>query len=270
MKKLLQPLTRRLRSAEHLVRGKLGLLDSEQKLASDSQHYWSKPETEAQRFNSHWRGQGEFSDDARWLAIGRQHLDLFEQFSRALELKRPLQRIVEWGCGGGANAVHFGPLTSEFVGVDIAQASLDECGRQLASAAPQTRYVPLLLQVENPEAAITALEGRCDLFLCVYVFELLPSPAYARRILRVASQLLSPDGMALIQIKYRTADRRTASRGWNYVRNLAHNTTFGIDEFWMEAEAAGLRPRLLSLMPTQPLLREERYAYFALSQSAGG
>ncbi len=72
--------------------------------------------------------------------------------------------------------------------------------------------------------------------------------------------------MAMIQVKYRTAEHRTASRRWGYVKNLAHNTTYGIDEFWLEAEASGFRPKLLSLVPKQPLVREERYAYFALER----
>ena len=196
MKQLLRPLARRLRSAEYVVRNALGFIESDEKLVRDSQCYWDQPETEAQRYNSHWRGHGDFSDDDRWLSVGRQHLELFETFARGVGLERPLSRVVEWGCGGGANAVHFAPLAGEFVGVDVAQASLDECGRQVATAAPATSYVPVLIRAEDPEAACAGLEGQCDLFLCVYVFELLSSPDYARRVLKAAHRMLRPGGMA--------------------------------------------------------------------------
>jgi SAM-dependent methyltransferase len=248
------------------MRNKLGWVESDEKLVSDSQAYWEKPETDAQRYNSHWRGHGVFAgDDARWLAVGAEHRRLFEVFARGVELSVPMGRVIEWGCGGGANAVHFGPLTREFVGVDLNPESLDECGRQLVQASPDTQYRPVQIAADTPESAVPGLERSCDLFLCVYVFELLPTQAYARRVLEIARQVLRPGGMAMIQIKYRTADIRTAPRRWNYVQNLAHNTTYGIDEFWQLCDGMGLTPRLVSLVPKQTLVDDERYAYFALT-----
>ena len=266
MRRAIDSIVRRLRSGEHLLRDMLNIVESDEKLVRDSQAYWGAPGTDRQRFNAHWRGHGAFVDDERWLEVGRQHLRLYEVMARAVGRgDGPLERIVEWGCGGGANAVHFAPLAREFVGVDIAHASLDECARQLA-AAGRTNFVPLLISAADPEAACSRLAGGCDLFLCVYVFETLPSPEYARRVLRIAHRTLASDGMAIIQVKYRTHKMRTGPRRWSYVRNLAHNTTYAIDEFWLEAEACGLRPRLVSLVPKQPLVEDERYAYFALTR----
>lgn len=68
--------------------------------------------------------------------------------------------------------------------------------------------------------------------MCFYVFELLPGQEYAERLLDVVRDLLSPDGMAVIQFKYATADPRSRSRRRAYRRDVASMTTFGIPEFW--------------------------------------
>ena len=41
-------------------------------------------------------------------------------------------------------------------------------------------------------------------------------------------------------------------------------TSYRIDEFWQLAATCGLAPQAVSLMPRQPLVGDERYAYFAL------
>ena len=178
-------------------------------------------------------------------------------------LEQPAKRVVEWGCGGGANAVHFAREAEQFVGVDVSQASLDECGRQLNGEGLGDRWTPVLADVENPEAAAARIEP-CDLFLCVYVFELIPGPEYGERLLRIARDRLHPGGMALVQIKYATDDWRTRPRRWAYKLNLANTTTFRIEAFWQLAENCGLTPRAVTLVPEDRLVGDERYAYFLL------
>jgi hypothetical protein len=51
------------------------------------------------------------------------------------------------------------------------------------------------------------------------------------------------------------------------VRNLAHNTTFAIDEFWGVAKEHGLEPHILMLVPEQPVVRDEQSAYYALEKA---
>jgi SAM-dependent methyltransferase len=252
-----------LRAAEQVLRRALGLTRPEPQLVRDAQAYWERPAAD-DGFNFHWRGSGLFAgDDARWLAVGREPLEAYRVFAAGLGFPPP-RRVIEWGSGGGAVAVHFAPLAEAFAGVDLSADSLAECGRQLAEFAPRTRYTPVLVTADAPEAACEGREGTFDLFVCAYVFELLPTPEYGRRVLRVARRLLRDGGMAVVQIKYRTASAATAPRPWNYVRNLAQNTTYAIDEFWRDAAACGLTPRLVTLVPDQPLVRDERYAYFAL------
>ncbi|UOX88373.1 class I SAM-dependent methyltransferase [Amycolatopsis sp. FBCC-B4732] len=86
---------------------------------------------------------------------------------------RPWKRVLEWGCGGGANVVHFAPRTEEFVGVDISVETLQECEKQVAAVCG-TPFRPIAIDVAQPETAVAQVEGWCDMFLSFYVFELIP------------------------------------------------------------------------------------------------
>ena len=244
----------------------LGVSQSEATVARDSARYWAGEDDERFRNNSHWR-EGGVMDEEAWLTIGRRHLEVFGRFANMVGFERPARRVVEWGCGGGANAVHFAKEAERFVGVDVAQSSLDECGRQLQREGLGDRWQPVLADVENPEAAAATIEP-CDLFLCVYVFELIPGPAYAERLLKIAQGLLRPGGMAMVQIKYATDDWRTRPRRWAYKLNLANTTTFRVEAFWQLAERCGLTPHAVTLVPKDAVVGDERYAYFLLTKPA--
>jgi hypothetical protein len=114
----------KMRQAELTVRRVARLNESETKLITESQRYWNDPSNRGVQQNSHWRGVGIFADDAGWLALGREHLRIYEEFSRIIGVKQPPKRVVEWGCGGGMNAVHFGRGVDAYYGVDISSASL--------------------------------------------------------------------------------------------------------------------------------------------------
>jgi hypothetical protein len=248
----------------------LGFGRSDRKLIQDAQRYWEKPKD----FNrwkgvSHIRsGQGFARDESKWLALGKEHFRLYEMFSRALQFPRPLTRIVEWGCGGGANAIHFATECKEFVGVDVSDSTLKECEQQVESVG-KAKFVPVRVTIDEPEQAVLRIPQKCELFLCTYVFELIPSAEYGKRILRIATNLLTDGGMALIQIKY-AESFLTRSRGFNYERNSANMTTYRIEAFWHHAKEAGLTPMIIHLVPEQPLVHDVRYAYFCLIKSESG
>jgi 2-polyprenyl-3-methyl-5-hydroxy-6-metoxy-1,4-benzoquinol methylase len=263
-------IVQRARSAkaamEIAVRAAIGLSESERKLIGDSQTYWNDAPDRSLKQNSHWRGVGIFADDTRWLALGREHMKFYEEFGRVVGLKHPLKRIVEWGCGGGMNAVHFGRLADEFYGVDISSSSLEECARQMKTSG-LNNFTPILIDAAAPEAALTNLGGLCDVFISTYVFELLPTPEYGIRILRIANQMLTTGGVAMIQIKYNEGNAKTRSRAWAYARNLAWNATYRIEDFWLAADRCGLTPRMVTLQPRQPLVNDRNYAYFLLQKT---
>jgi hypothetical protein len=250
---------------EAALRHSLGIVESEAKLIGDSQNYWNEGGDRSFKQNSHWRGVGVFADDSRWLALGNENLRIYEDFARAVGLQHPLERVVEWGCGGGVNAVHFGQFAEEFCGIDISRASLEECARQMKTAGLDN-FRPIFIDAANPEAAVSQTKGPCQLLISTYVFELLPTPEYGTRVLRIAHQLLAPGGMAMIQIKYNEANWSTGSRAWGYARNIPRIVTYRIEEFWQSAEACGFTPRMVTLVPKQPLVQDQNYAYFLLQK----
>lgn len=250
---------------EIAVRNAIGFGEPEAKLIGDSQTYWNDSADRSLKQNSHWRGVGIFADDSRWLALGREHLQLYEEFARALDLKCWPRRIVEWGCGGGMNAVHLAGPADEFYGVDISSSSLEECGKQMR-AAGLPNFSPVLIDAAEPEAALHKVKNPCDLFISTYVFELLPTPEYGIRVLRIAHELLAPGGIAIIQIKYSEGNAKTQSRAWAYAKNLAWNATYRIEEFWRAAQECNLTPKLVKLLPRQPLVNDRNYAYFLLQK----
>lgn len=251
--------------AEELVQRTLtrvGLAQPEAKIAADAQEYWTDDSGSRWKANSHWRDAGVFDGGDLWSEIGRRHLDVFSRGARLTGFDRPWGRVVEWGCGGGANAVHFAKPATEFVGVDVSEASLAECGRQM-SAHCDTPFRPVHIEVGAPERAVEEI-GPCDVFLCCYVFELIPTPEYGARLLRIAARLLSPGGLALIQVKYHDGGFWTRSRRRAYKTGVAGMTTYSIPEFWELVGRCGLRPESVELVPENEL--DRRYAYFLISK----
>jgi 2-polyprenyl-3-methyl-5-hydroxy-6-metoxy-1,4-benzoquinol methylase len=236
----------------------------DKQLQEDAQQFWNQGGELLNQY-AHWRGAGVFSDEERWRALGRQHLERYLEFARMVGRTAPLRRIVEWGTGGGAMAVQFAPLAQEYVGVDITAESLAECSRQLSQAG-YTHFVPTLISALHPEEALAKVPGPCDLFLCIHVFEILPTPEYGLRLLSIARDLLAPGGMAMIQIRYIGQSWDSRPKRFGYNRFLASMTSYRIEEFWAEAERCGLKPRAVSLMPWQPLIENGNYAYFFLTK----
>ncbi len=148
------------------------------------------------------------------------------------------------------------PHAQRFIAADISQEkNLDECVRQVRATCTtpvETRRIDLAC----PEQATVGLAGSCDVFLCLYVIELTTGANAVRAILKNRPHRVGPPGgMALVQIKYHTSDRRTRGfAGTAYDRNLASTTTFTIEEFfWNLAAECGLTPpRLITLVPEKP------------------
>jgi SAM-dependent methyltransferase len=260
MNNRVRSLLRRGRPLIDGIRHLLRWYEPEEKITRDAQQYWDTPPEDRRALYAHWRAG--FDDAATWLAIGRETFELFQTFARSAEFPLPPARVVEWGSGGGANAVHFAKIATDFYGVDITQASLDECGRQMADAG-LNNFRPVLINAAAPEAALAAIPTGCDLFICFYVFEVFPTPEYGLKVLRVAADLLRPGGLAVVQIKYPNS-LGTRSRRWGYRFGVASMTTYRLDEFWEASKSCGFKPHAVSLMPKAPLVSDERYAYFVL------
>ncbi|MGW5700241.1 class I SAM-dependent methyltransferase [Amycolatopsis japonica] len=241
----------------------VGAKQSESAISADAQGYWNAPDGKRWKDNSHWRDSGTFDGNDLWSEIGARHLEMFEGGARLAGFDRPWNRVIEWGCGGGANAVHFAPRAQEFIGVDISAETLAECGKQVANVC-DTPFQAVDIDVANPEAALSVVKEPCDVYVSFYVFELIPTPEYGERLLRIARELLVPGGLALIQVKYDPGTWRTRSRRRSYRSGLAAMTTYRVDAFWQLAERCGFTPKAIQLVPKNEL--DERYAYFFLQK----
>lgn len=252
---------RTCRTAVDVGRHLIGWHESEAKLTRDAQAYWDAPPPGQRETFAHWRDG--FGEDGTWQSIGRENLAALDRLAPAAGFDGKLRRVVEWGCGGGANAVHFGTRCDTFYGVDITSHTLAECDRQMTAAGLGSKFHGVQIDAATPESALDAIDGGCDAFVSFYVFELFPTPKYGERILKIARRLLRPGGIALIHVKYETG-LATRSRRWGYKLGVASMTSYRIDEFWQLAATCGLAPQAVALVPRQPLVGDERYAYFAL------
>lgn len=239
----------------------LGIRQSDERLASDSQRYWSGV-IDSEAGMAHVR-QGGVGDEV-YRELGAQAVARIERFAGALGRSLDGLAVLEWGCGGGANLVALADRVDRIVGIDVAPDVL-ACARDELIRAGRPEAELHCIPVDAPEAALELLSDPVDLFICLYVIEIMPSTSHVRRVLRVARSWLRPGGMAIVQVKYRTTDPRTASRKFAYAVAPSSMTTFGIDEFWELAEAEGFVARHVELEPLQPLVNEEHYAYYLLT-----
>ncbi|MGH8866744.1 MAG: class I SAM-dependent methyltransferase [Actinomycetes bacterium] len=242
---------------------RIGISQSESTIVRDSQAYWQGESGTRWRKSSHWRGDDGLSEE-QWDQLGREHLRLFDRLVRVLGTETPMPRVVEWGCGGGSNAVHFAPRAEQFIGVDVAAASLAECEKQVERVCT-TPFQGVLAKAPEPEAAARQVSQPCDLFLCLHVLECLPTPEYGLRVMRIARDMLRPGGLAFVQVKYSTTSWRTKPRRRSYRHSFGQMTTYRIEEFWTSMQECGLRPEAVSLVPSTRV--GDRYAYFLLSKT---
>ena len=107
--------------------------------------------------------------------------------------------------------------------------------------AGSTPFVEVLANIAHPEEAARDIPRPCDLFLCLYVLELVPTQAYGLRLMRIAYNLLGQGGQAFVQIKYATGSWRTRPRRRSYRLDIAGNT-YRIEDFWTAMAGIGFRP----------------------------
>ncbi len=172
------------------------------------------------------------------------------------------KRMVEWGPGGGANAIVFAHVFETFYGVDISDANLNECRKQLEMRGFKG-FAPVLINAESPEEAMTQIDEPCDFFLSTSVFQHFPSKGYGARVLSIASDMLRPGAIALIQIRYDDLSPRFRPRNRDYNTHAIVFTSYKLHEFWSLASEKGFTPHFIKLRPVENFL-DVNYAYFYL------
>jgi SAM-dependent methyltransferase len=213
--------------------------------------YWSgSANYDRIKHDSHWRGS------ERWYGVGEQHYKRLEHLYE-LSNSPKISSMIEWGPGGGVNAVRFLKEMDVFYGVDICQPNLDECNRQVIGHELK-KFIPLLVDSDKPESVIDRISGDIDFFMSVAVFQHFPNQEYGEKIVTIASQLLKTGGIALIQIRYDDGSEKYVAKSQDYYQNVITFTSYTLDTFSIILERNGFE--ILEIIKKE----ENNYGFFYL------
>jgi hypothetical protein len=136
---------------------------------------------------------------------------------------------LEWGSGGGANAVMLAKIASGVYCVDISGFSLEVCIREMELFG-QRGFFWVLIDVDNPEEVLGRVP-KLDGFLSTSTFQHFPSKEYTERIVRLIPQLVRPGGYVFVQIRRDSPKNVTPDAALPYAQRAMYATTYGVDEF---------------------------------------
>ena len=260
MTRLIQGIAHPIRSTRRLLASvKQFIPQSEERISRDATKFWSSSDkSDRIKQLSHWLGKGKWSDEQRWTRLGQMNFDRFEQLCLLANTTRPIRSMIEWGPGGGANAVQFCSEVERFIGVDISMANLAESLRQLESRGFD-EFQPIWIKSEKPEQVLDYVDFPVDFFLSTSVYQHFPSKDYGVRVTKLAYQLLSEEGVALIQIRYDDGSKKFKPKRRDYHQNGITFTSYHLDEFWHIALQIGFNPLCITL-------DSSCYAYYFLKK----
>lgn len=234
--------------------------DAEEAIIAEAGEFWARPmERPGVQDMAHWPGAGRWADLEKWKAIGMGTLGHLKTLCILTGHSLPVRSLVEWGPGGGANVVALESLTSRFYGVDISASTLDICGK-VATQIGFAGFSPICIDIAAPEQVVSQIPEPVELFLSTAVFQHFPSRAYTQRVLRIASRLLAPDGVALIQTRYDDGSEQMRPKQGDYSANVVQFLSFRVEEFWALAATCGFEPLAVHLDPSVS------YAYYYMTK----
>ncbi len=261
MNRLVRAFMRPDRTAIYLSQAAKQLIPQpESRILRDAESFWNSGHVRLPD-DSHWLGKGRWTKEEDWIQIGKIHWNMFEKLCLLSGTAHPIQRMVEWGPGGGANAVTFCAEVQEFFGIDISEANLTECQHRL-EALGFRGFSPIVVDIRHPEQCLQFVKIPVDFFLSTAVFQHFPSKEYGVCVTELAYKLLRDKGLALIQIRYDSGAKRFRPKRRDYQKNVITFTSYGIDEFWEIVRQIGFRPLAVTLETST------HYAYFYLQKSA--
>lgn len=190
---------------------------------ADVTAYWNRTCRDG-RSRSHWREA--MPED--WQRIWVTHGDMLrEQWPEVVDL--PGAIWVEWGSGGGANAVMLAEIASRVYCVDISGPSLGVCMREMEMFG-QGGFVWVLADVDNPEEVLGRVP-RLDGFLSTSTFQHFPSKEYTERIVWLIPRLVRPGGYVFVQIRRDGPENHRPDVELPYEQRAMYATVYDVDEF---------------------------------------
>lgn len=147
----------------------------------------------------------------------------------------PLGTIVEWGCGGGANAAALAEDCDRYVAIDAVEGRREA----IAAVCPSAEFVAI--DIAHPEQAETAT-GSADLFISTWCFNHFDSTDYGRRVLRAASNMLTHGGALLAQVVIVDAAETEVDPGADYASRWARACAWTTRGWLDDLKATGFQP----------------------------
>lgn len=230
-----------------IIRSKIANLKQilKEDLERDNGLYWklSRQDNRIQD-QSHWCGVRRWSRD-RWFEHGQFHFDLISRYLNKFANPDYIENLhrktaLDWGCGGGANVRLLCENFSHVYGIDVSEATLDECERQMKDFG-FGNFSQIFFQSQDPESILDKIEGETiDFILSVAVFQHFPSKSYSQKVLNIMEKLLKKNAYALIQVRYFDGSEKLKQKNENYSSNVIYMTSFTTDEFYRQLKNAGL------------------------------
>lgn len=205
---------------------------------------WEDHEDEEyRRDQSHWRGHGRWTDDERWLRIGRGTLNGIKEIERLVRRKvlaaSPV--VLEWGPGGGSNLLALSKLASKLYATDVSSKNLEESARVLREAG-FSAFQPILLK-SSLEQDLALVEEPIDVFISSAVFQHFPSKQYGLDVLATVRRRMADGGVGRIQLRFDNGNPRYRPKATTqYEKSHIRATSYGLDEFWDALKTAGFQP----------------------------
>lgn len=201
---------------------------------------------EYRKDQSHWKGVGRWKNEEAWLNIGKNTKKRLFWLARANGVKFEGHRkysILEWGQGGGANAVGLKDIAKTYYGVDISISNLNEANR-IMLAEGSNAFVPIHLQDEPSEVLSHIQPQSLDMFISTAVFQHFPSKEYGFEVLSAVKEMMKNGGLCYVQFRYDNGNPKykpNQSIDDYEERHICANS-YSIDEFWSIVSNIGFQP----------------------------
>ena len=107
-------------------------------------------------------------------------------------------RILDYGCGYGANSLALSQCSSELVYADTCEVALSKTNKKLSSSEKRLNVMGSL--IDPCSDSLPFLDGAFDLIVCASVLSLLSEKAKVRNVLAEFDRVLSEGGRVFLDI----------------------------------------------------------------------
>lgn len=177
-------------------------METEDSVLRDSHFFWNG-NTKKRNDQAHHLGHGRWKKKD-WLKLGQKNLERYREGMDHWQVDSgSMERLLEWGCGGGCNVVSFAEEFLHITGVDISLDSLRVCKEAMTELRPRHSFKVFPISVDNPFAArdLLADSEPYDFLLCLEVLQHMPSAQYAHDVMQLWRELTREGARALVQFR---------------------------------------------------------------------